>query len=315
VSNDSWVIARERGSLILLRFAVWYRLSLGRQLTNLILYPTVAYFFLTSHAARRASRAYLERLYRTHGALPGLSRRPSWWHPFVHIRSFSEGILDRFCFWSRRYESFDVSFHGREHLMRHVESGRGAILLGAHLGSFDALRVLAEEHDITVNVVMFTANAEQIESVFRQLDPEMELRIIHIEPGSIGSAFQIKACLDRGEFVAILGDRVGLGERQRVTWATFLGEKAPFPEGPIQLAIVLRAPALFTVALRTGHDHYQVIAEPFYDGEFVARSDRHKVVQEYVERFAGRLEHYCALAPFEWFNFYEFWQGEGSDAS
>lgn len=310
VSNAGWVAAQERGSLLLLRFAVWFRLSLGRRATNLILYPTVAYFFLTGGTARRASRQYLERLNRVHGPCPGLGAGPRWWHPFVHIRSFSEGILDRFCFWARRYERFEVSFQGRQHLMKHVESGRGAILLGAHLGSFDALRVLAEEHDIVVNVVMFTANAEQIESVFRQLDPKMDLRIIQIDPSSVGSAFQVRACLDRGEFVAILADRVGLGGRQRVSWAPFLGEPAPFSQSPFLLAVLLRAPALFTLALRTDHDRYEVVAEPFYDGAFVPRSDRAKVVQQCAERFAARLEHYCAEAPFQWYNFYDFW-GEG----
>ncbi len=296
----------ERGSVVLLRFAVWFRLSLGRRMTNLILYPTVTYFFLTSRVVRRASRDYLTRLYARHVSADGV-RRVRWWDPFRHILSFSENTLDRFCFWAGRWEEFDVRFDGREHLMRHVHSERGAILLGAHLGSFDVLRVLATAHDIVVNVVMFTGNAQQINAVFKALDPESDLRVIEVDPGSVRSAFEVKRCLDRGEFVAILGDRVGLGSRDRVGVTDFLGAPAAFPASPFLLAVILRAPVLFTVALRTGPSRYHVIAEPFWEGEPVPRSERAKAVQTCIDRFAGCLERYCAVEPLQWFNFYDFW--------
>jgi predicted LPLAT superfamily acyltransferase len=320
--STGWTSMAERGSTVLLRFAVWFRLSLGRRVTALILYPTVSYFFLTSRAVRRASRDYLGRLHahRLAGGGAevdrfGLALRPShpprWWDPFLHILSFSESTLDRFCFWAGRWEQFDVQFDGREHLMRHVRSDRGAILLGAHLGSFDVLRVLATAHDIVVNVVMFTGNAQQINAVFKRLDPESDLRVIEVDPNSVRSAFEVKKCLDRGEFVAILGDRVGLGSRDRVGAANFLGAPAAFPESPFLMAVILRAPVLFTVALRTGPGRYHVIAEPFWEGEAVPRAERAQAVQDCVDRFANRLERYCALEPQQWFNFYDFWKDGG----
>ena len=309
--SQGWESMAERGSVMLLRFAVWFRLSLGRSLTALILYPTVAYFFLTSRTVRRASHEYLGRLFALHGPAPGLSGPPRWWHSFLHILSFSENTLDRFCFWAGRYDQFDVKFDGREHLMRHVNADHGAILLGAHLGSFDALRVLASAHDIVVNVVMFTANARQINEVFKSLDPESDLRVIEIDPTSVRSAFEVKRCLDRGEFVAILGDRTGFGGRDRVAKADFFGQAARFPQSPFLLSVITRAPVLFTVALRTAPFQYHVIAEPFWEGGAVPPGERAKVVQECVERYASFLERHCAQAPMQWFNFYDFWaEGE-----
>lgn len=303
----------ERGSTLLLRFAVWYRLTLGRSMTTLILYPTVAYFFLTSRLVRRASREYLQRLHANRGVRLGRGGRPRWWHGFLHILSFAENTLDRFCFWAGRYGEFEVEFEGREHLMRHVESKRGAILLGAHLGSFDALRVLAAAHDIVVNVVMFTGNARRINTMFKRLDPESDVRVIEVDPTSVRSAFEVKRCLDRGEFVAILGDRVGLGVRDRIGSAEFLGQRARFPETPFLLSVLLRTPALFTVALRTGPSRYHIIAEPFWDGRAVGREERAKAVQECIDRFAGCLDRYCEREPLQWFNFYDFW-AEGDRA-
>jgi len=300
----------ERGSTTLLRFAVWFRLTLGRPLTALILYPTALYFFLTSRAARTASRGYLQRLYRKAGAPETRIFRPRWWHTFLHILSFSENTLDRFCFWAGRYEHFDLQIQGSEHLMEHVHSSRGAVLLGAHLGSFDVLRVLASEHGIVVNVVMFTGNAPRINAMLKELDSENDLRIIEIDPGSVRSVFEVKRCLDRGEFVGILGDRVGFEGRGRSATADFLGESAVFPQSPFLLSIILRAPVLFTVALRVAPASYRVVAEPFWDGRPVPRSERARVVQECVESFASLLERYCAKEPLQWFNFYDFWAGE-----
>jgi predicted LPLAT superfamily acyltransferase len=309
-ARPGWATSAERGSILLLRFVVWFQETLGRRAARLILYPTVLYFFLTGAKARRASRQYLEHLYAHHGPLPGLATPPRWWHPLIHIFSFAQNTLDRFCLWARKFDSFEFERQGAEHIMKCVEEKRGAILLGAHLGSFDVLRVLSEVNDIVVNVVMFTDNAERINAIFKELDPGSEMRVIQLDPNSVRSAFEVKRCIDRGEFVAVLGDRVGLYGRDRVAWAPFLGKPAPFPTGPFLLSVILRAPVILTVALRVAPGHYRMIAEPFCGDEAVPRNERDKAVEERIERFAGRLEHHCASAPFQWFNFYDFWTEE-----
>jgi predicted LPLAT superfamily acyltransferase len=300
----SWLAIPERGSRLALGSVVWCFRRFGDSSLRPLLGPIAAYYSVFGVGARRASREYLARLDRA-GARR--DRRRSLRDTYRHFRSFAEVILDRFCFWTGARGDFEVLIHGREHVEECIERGMGAILVGAHLGSFDVLRVIARDAGIRVNVVMFTANAARINDALRVLDPGCDVRVIRADPTSIWSAFEIRRCIRRGEFVAMLGDRPYPDRRGRVVHASFLGHRAPFPEAPFLLPIVLRTPTILTLALKTGRRRYEVFLEGLAGGEAVARRDRAKVVQQCVDAFAARLEHHCLRAPLQWFNFYDFW--------
>ena len=169
------------------------------------------------------------------------------------------------------------------------------------------LRVLSERQKFKVNVLMFTRHVAQITSFFERLHPGEQLRVIQMDPGSIRSIFEIKACIDRGEFVGILGDRSGPGEHGRVATASFLGSPARFPLGPFLLAGLLGCPVLLSLCLRTGDARYETVVKPLTQGEVVPRAEREKRARELLEAYARSLEEACCRAPRQWFNFYDFW--------
>ena len=121
------------------------------------------------------------------------------------------------------------------------------------------------------------------------------------------SGWKIRRCAKKGEFLAVLADRVYHGGRDRIAYAPFLGKRAPFPQGPFLLSLVLGLPLLLTLALKTGPRTYEVFLETLAEGDKVPLQDREKVLRERIETFAARLEHYCMQVPFQWFNFYDFW--------
>ena len=240
--------------------------------------------------------------------------RRRWLDAYRHFRCFAEVLLDRFSFWAGAYDGFSVEINGREQMQGLIESGRGAVLVGAHLGSFDVLRVISRDAGVRVNVLVFTANAQRINQVLAALDPDSEVRLIEVGPSSVSSVFALRRCVERGEFVAVLSDRVHRGGRGRISRASFLGRPASFPQGPFLIAMILGLPTILTLALKTGPRRYEVYLETLAGGEAVPARERQKVLQERVEAFAARVQHYCTLAPFQWFNFYDFWaeQDDGS---
>jgi len=193
-----------------------------------------------------------------------------------------------------------------------VENRSGAFLIGAHIGSFDVLRVVAREANIPVSVIMYSVNAKQINDAFQTLDPEANLRVIELDPSSRLAGLEVRKCLERGEFVAVLGDRVPSAQKSRIAFADFLGEPAAFPQGPVLLPILVQVPLILTMAIRRGPRSYDVYLEPLAGAEAVPKQRRDEAVQERVELFAARLEHYCMKDPLQWFNFYDFW-GERDD--
>src|SRR5262249_13596380 len=155
--------------------------------------------------------------------------------------------------------------------------------------------------------VMSTRHAPRINRILRELNPKAALRIIEVDPTSSRSVFELKACLERGEFVALLADRAGSGSRTRNIEAEFLGRLAAFPVGPFVLASRLDCPVLLMIGVRVGPAAYEVFAEPFAERIVLNRSERSATLHELVDAYAGRLEAYCFKAPYQWFNFYDFW--------
>lgn len=311
----AWYAQEERGSTLGMRITVWLYRKLGRTVARLMVFPIVSYFYLTDAAGRRASRHYLERVYATPEGAQALGGPPGARHVFRNYLEFGLSILDRVGFWMGDFGDFEVRVHGAEHLERVVREKRGALVLGSHLGSFDAMRLLAESYSpIAVNLLMFTRHAARINSIFRQLSPgqeggRMHVRVIPVKPGSAQHVLDARACIERGEVVAILADRAPLSERGHTARVKFLGESAPLPTGPIMFAALLRCPVLFMTGLRTGENRYEVNVVAFADPVEVERSRRREATSEYCQAYADLLARYCVRAPYQWFNFYEFWSG------
>jgi len=313
IRSGRWSRITERGSRIGLAAMVWCYRVFGHTLCLPLVHGIVLYFFLTDRAGRRASRDYLERVHARPEGAAALARRPGLVASFLHYRAFALAILDRIRIWLGREGELRYQVEGREALYERVVARRGALVLGAHLGSFDALRAMATRDRVRVNVLMFTRNAERINGIFRSLSPDVDVRVIRADPGSVASVLEIRSCIERGEIVAILADRSPAGRaraaegRGRSCSAEFLGEAAEFPAAPFLLASALGCSVFLMVALRTGPRAYRVVTELLADRVERGPRRRDAHVQELVDAYASRLEHYCLEAPLQWFNFYDFW--------
>ena len=286
-----------------------YRLF-GRPLSLVLVHGIVAYFFLTGRAHRRASLAYLRRVAAAPGGTAALGRRPDLWASFLQFRSFALSIFDRLVLWFGRERDMTFEVVGRQHYDRLLTPSRGAIVVGSHLGSFDALRALAHRDGRVVNVLMYTRHAPRINALFRQLSPEVQVRVIQVDRDSMDTVLRIRSCIERGELVAMLGDRVEPNDRGRTCRVSLLGGPVELPEAPYQLAGLLGCPIFFMVALRGNGPSYRVFTEVLAERVDFERGERDKRIRELAAAYAGRLEHYCLMAPYQWFNFFDYW-GDG----
>ncbi|HKC51584.1 MAG TPA: hypothetical protein VKF60_12380 [Myxococcota bacterium] len=311
--GTAWAEKSERGNRGWLRFALWLYRNLGRWSVAAILVPITAYFIVFDSVTRRSSREWLETAFATPEGRAALRRRPGWTAIFRHVYSFSSSGLDRLVLWAGGASSFRIDHSGGERLLELARQGRGAILLGAHFGSFDMLRLISSQYGLRVNVLMFTEHAARVNELFDSLGGESRMRVIFVDPGSVQVAFEIKACLARGEFVGILADRVHPGGRERPAATQFAGRRAAFPLSPFLLGAVLGAPVFLSVCISTGHLRYFAATEPIFEGGSVPRNLREKVAHEMLETWVRRFEHYCLRTPRQWFNFYDFF-GDGQRA-
>ena len=297
----AWLKQSERGNVFLIRLIVQITLKMGRPIGRLLLYPITLYFALFSRKARSASRQFLQRV---------LGHPVSFRHIFRHYHTFASTLLDRIYFLSGRMKRFDITVTGDEIVLQQLDKGHGCLLLGSHLGSFELLRCLATDRpDVQVKALMYKENAEKINDVLNALNPKLKQMIIPI--GEPDSLFHVKDALDRGELVGILGDRVALDDK--VVSCQFMGKSTDFPAGPMLLASLLKVPVVLFFGLYRGGHQYEVHFELLTEELNFRHSERHEMITEWTRRYAQRLEFYSRSAPYNWFNFYDYWNEQGDE--
>ena len=298
--SAGWKARREGGGRFALTVMRAFATYCGRAPTRLLLYPVTLYFMLRRGAERRDSRAYLSRVFGRPATLLEVGR---------HFHTFASTILDRLFLLSENTRRFDVRTTGLDTLHRHLDAGRGVLLYGSHLGSFEVLRVLSRQRkEYAIRVVLDKAHGKAITELLDTLNPEIAATVIDASQDGPSVALAIGAALDEGAMVALLVDRSQEGGPTQSV--PFLGAPAEFPVAPWLLAAVLKVPVMLAFGLYRGGRRYDLMFEPFSEGVALSRRERQAGVTALIRGYAERLEHHVRSAPYNWFNFYDFWKRE-----
>jgi predicted LPLAT superfamily acyltransferase len=297
VSGTRWVRERERGSALMLRVMIFLSLKLGRPAGRCLLQLIVAYYFALAPSERRSSIDYLRRI---------LGRRPSARERYRHVLTFASTVLDRLFLINERYEVLEVSIEGEELMQGLLARGKGAILLGAHLGSFEMMSALGRRQPgLRTAMAMYADQASLVAALFGSAHSPNAPEIIAL--GQVDAMLRIRDCLDEGRMVGMLADRT-FGESHAQV-VPFLGAPALFPSGPMRAAAAMRCPVVFMTGLYRGGNRYHVVFRQLADFSQLARGERDAQVRAAIERYVALLEQFCRSDPYNWFNFYDFWHG------
>ena len=301
MKRPAWTQRKERSNIPLMRFMTWLSLRLGRRVSRIVLSPASAYFMLFSPAACKASRAYLTR---------ALGRPATWLDVWRHLIVFGATIHDRIYLLNDRFDLFDLRVHGREVMRDTLAEGHGAFLMGAHLGSFEVMRALGRtQPNLRVAITMYEDNARRTSKILASINPAAKQDVIGL--GQVDSMLKVREYLDTGSMIGILADRTILGDtRDSVRRVDFLGAPAAFPLGPLHMAAMLRRPVIFMTGLYRGGNRYDIHFETLADFSKVERGKRAAEVQAALTRYAALLEKHCHAAPYNWFNYFDFWHAE-----
>ena len=292
----AWKAQQELGDRRMIRLMARVAFSCGRPVARPLLFPICVYYLCRSPAAHRTLRAYYAR---------AQSRSPRWKDLLHHYYWFASTILDRLYFLRGRFDQFDITISGADILGRALAMGRGCLLLGSHLGSFEVVRAvgLAREQ-IDIKVLMDEENAPLMRAFFREVNPAVAEHVLQV--GRLDTMLRVQECLDGGGIVGIMGDR--LTSQSQAVYCDFLGAKAPFPTGTMRLAHAVRVPVVMFFGLYRGGNRYHVHLELLSEQIHLSADQREDDIRRWTQRYADRLAHYSRQAADNWFNFYDFWQ-------
>ena len=300
MNKKNWSAEGERGNTFALKLIAWIAMHLGRRVSRWVLIPTVAYFFLSSPQARSASRKFLSKI-------PGQASGPL--SVYRHLYVFAVVTLDRIYLLNGRLDLFDIQIQdGNSKAFDTASSGIGMFLMGAHMGSFESVRSIARHHPaLKMVLLMYEENAQNIKKLLKAINPDAQQDIIAL--GRPGAMLEVREKLNQGALIGVLADRSF--EDSGNTPVKFLGEQTMLPLGPFRMAAMLRHPVYFMVGIYQGGHRYSIHIESIMDFSD-PDIDREQATHLALTRYVDLLEKYCLLAPYNWFNFFDFWQENSS---
>jgi lauroyl/myristoyl acyltransferase len=204
-----------------------------------------------------------------------------------------------------------VTVHGKEHLLRALEMGKGVIFVSAHMGNMDlgAIALIEMTGPMTV--------------AGTALEPRQVMDRLVAQRGAKGLKMSVYASAARDVLMALrhnetVGFTVDLGVRwsgANTVVVDFFGAPAPFPTGIAQLALRTGAPIVpgFTV-IRPDHGVDTVVLPPM---TVASTGDRAVDVKVCMQQVARVMEGFVRDNLDQWYMYRPMWDrpgGPGQDA-
>ncbi|NOX26974.1 MAG: acyltransferase, partial [Gammaproteobacteria bacterium] len=165
-------------------------------------------------------------------------------------------------------------------------------------------------HNKIVNILVYDKHSENFVSMMHRINPDSRLNVYQVDEFDVVTVLKLREKITQGEWVFIAGDRIPVTGHQRTTSINFLGRKAQLPIGPYYLAHALACPVNLIFSYRHNMANTQKIkleVVRFSEKIFLPRKSRDADLLDYAQQFAIEIEKQCIHAPFQWFNFYDFW--------
>jgi len=287
-----------RGGTAGYRFFIFILKYIGIKFTYFFLNFVVLYFVLFSAKSRKPIFYYFN-------VILGYNTLKSLRYVFKNNYKLGQVLIDKVALLAGYSNKFTFDFEGEENIREMAASG-GGLLIGAHVGNWEIAGQLLERIDTPVHILMLEAEHEKIKSMLDEVMTKKSMNIIPIKD-DFSYLFLIKEALQRGEIVALHGDRFMEGSKTMTK--IFLKRKAKFPEGPFYLSLKYKKPVIFVSAVKETNQHYHFFAtKPHYDANTnLTKEERiNHLLDLYISELEKTLEYY----PEQWFNYYYFWDQE-----
>ena len=303
----NWGKETEVGSLLGLRFMVFCYKVFGFRVFQLVLHPVIAFFTLMSKAPYLASKQYLNQL----AVYNNKTESIGWRQVYKHFYEFGLVAIDKIRSWMGEFPESEVIIHCDDLFNELIDSKKGAIFIASHLGNIELCRALGNKRHnmLKLNALAYTENALKYKKVISDYAPDAHMDMVDVTNFGIDTTLLLQQKVEKGEVIIVVGDRVSVTAHSRVYMVDFLGKQAPFGEGPFTLASILDCPVYFLFCHKE-EGIYNIYLEKVAESFKYQRAVRKQKLADKVQLFADRLTYYCNKAPYQWFNFYNYWKIE-----
>lgn len=283
-------------------------------LVHCVAFPVAFFYLLCSKRARNECCLYQKNLREfSKGEVPKIIS------PYRQILSFSHCVLEKLQGWLGKQKYDMVITHDDDlgELVSSLNDGKGALMIGSHLGNMELLRGLSSfgenacGRQLSVTTIMEMKATEQFNQTLKEINPNAGFNVI--DPSDIGpdTICTLQEQIEKGGLVVVAADRTSARSRTKCLTESFLGKPANFPYGVFLIAMLLKAPVYYCFGLRSKtsslNPKYHMFIEKSSVNLEVGRSERENSIKMLCREFISKLEKFCIQFPYQWYNFYNFW--------
>ncbi len=312
--KQHWASLQEAGTFAGLRFLFFLNKYFGRKIYSLVIYPVALYFVIFKRVSRQASQKFLLLHWQKNPEF--WKRKPNYWSSVLHFKQFAEAILDKGLAWSAEIAEEDFIIDDISVIETLMQDERGQLIIGTHFGNLEYCRGFMQRYkNKVINILVYDKHSANFVQIMQKVNPDSRINVFQVDEFDVATILLLKQKIDGGEWVFIAGDRIPLAGLEHTVEVNFLNNKAPLPIGPYLLAKALACPVKLMFGYRhpqleEGKVYFEVV--PFADKLVFTRKDRQEKIQAYAQQFVSSLEKHCLQAPYQWFNFYDFWESDPS---
>ena len=296
--NSKWE-GKTRGGLSGHRIFVFILNTFGLGVAYFFLRFVAFYFFLFSKSTK-TSLKYFREIHGYKGLKP-------WLATYQNYFLFGQILLDKVALLSGVKTNFTIEHEGHnENLANLKNSGRGSILLSAHIGNWEIAGQMLDSLNTKFNVLMYDNEAEKMKEYMSKVMGKKSFNVISIKDGDMSHLVELHKAFANNELVVMHGDRYLPGTP--TLEKTFMGKTARFPAGPFVMAAKFGVPITLVFAAKETKTHYHFFArKPIEVKRSRTKEDTEKAIKEASDLYVAEVEAMLKRYPTQWFNFYDFW--------
>ena len=290
---------KSSGGVLGYKIFVFFLNTLGLSFCYFFLCFVAVYYFLFSKT-NKVVYSYFRNIHQ-------YSRFKSVISVYKNYYIFGQTLLDTFALLSGAKTNFIVQHDGQEHIKNIRDTGKGCILLSAHVGNWESAGQMLNMHELKFNMLVYDNEEQQMKQYADTVLKEKKINFIGIRDNDMSYLVELHKVFNNQEWLVMHGDRYRVGAP--TIEKMFLGRKAKFPAGPFILAAKFGVPILFAFSFKETNGKYHFYAQPTMKLSRTRNDeDTNIAVNKLSDAYIQTLEKMVKKYPLQWFNFYDFWE-------
>ena len=285
---------------LLYRLAQWASLYLPLGVSYFIAERLGDGHFLFSHKDRTGVLQNLEVI------CGKIQKQERWQRARKVFHNFGRYLVEFLRFPKLNRSSFieDVAAEGLDHLDSALARGKGAIIVSAHLGSWEVGAAQLSLLKYRVNAVVLPHPNALVNRLFVQMRREKGIQVVVTEE----PVWKLLDCLSRNEILLMVGDR---DFAETGTKVTFFGRPAVFPKGPAALALRSGSPLVVAFLVRDADRLRLLLKSPIFpEGSGPFKESVRALTQQVAHLFEQQIQ----KDPSQWLIFKPFWNNRRAES-